>query len=46
MLNIHELKFSDVLMENVFEEFFNEALVLLLAEDLLEGNVDHGVDIL
>ena len=46
MLNIHELKFSDVLMENILQKFFDEALVLLLAEDLLECNVDHGVDIL
>ncbi len=46
MLNIHELKFSDVLMENILQKFFDEALVLLFAEDLFEGDVDHRIDVL
>ena len=32
MLYIHELKFRDVLMEDMFQELFDKTLVLLFAE--------------
>ena len=32
MLYIHELKFRDVLMEDMFQEYFDKTLVLLFAE--------------
>ena len=46
VLDIYEFKFFDFQPEDMFQKPLSEMFVLLLAQQLLEGHVDHRVDIL
>ena len=46
MLGVDKLDVGDGGVEDVLEEFEDEALVLLVLEDFLEAVVGHGIDVL
>ena len=46
MLGVDKLDVGDAGVEDVLEEFADEALVLLVLEDFLEAVVGHGIDVL